>query len=77
MANKRNDWKNLLRIANEDLAKFGYSIDIDDEEEEGFFTCEIRHNKRGYVETYAENYYEEELSDLIYDALHYVKSEMC
>ena len=67
--NKYNDWKNLLKIANEDLEKTGYSLLIV-EPEEGFYNCEIW--RGGTVaEVYAENYYEDELSDLITDAWHY------
>ena len=68
--NRCNDWENLLRIFNEDLEKTGYSLLIV-EPEEGFYACEILKNGE-LVETYAENYYEDELSDLITDANHYV-----
>ena len=69
--NRYNDWKGLLETANEDLEKFGYSLMIV-EPEEGFYNCEIW--KDGELEdTYAENYYEDELSGLITDAWHDVK----
>ena len=68
--NTHNDWKNLLSIFNEDLEKTGYSLFIV-EPEEGFYDCEILKNGE-LVETYAENYYEDELSDLITDAAHHV-----
>ena len=68
--NTHNDWKNLLSIFNEDLEKTGYSLLIV-ELEEGFYDCEILKNGE-LVETYAENYYEDELSDLITDAAHHV-----
>lgn len=68
--NRYNDWENLLRISNEDLEKTGYSIDIV-QPEDGFYNCEIwKDGKR--VEVYAENYFEDELSDLVSDAFHYV-----
>ena len=67
--NRRNDWENLLRYSNEDLEKTGYSLLIT-EDEEGFYNCEIWKDGK-LVETYAENYYEDELSDLITDAAHY------
>ena len=70
--NKCNDWENLLRISNEDLEKSGYSLLIT-EDEEGYFSCEIRKDGT-LVEIYAENYYEDELSDLITDAFHHVKT---
>ena len=67
--NRYNDWQTLLAYANEDLEKAGYSLLIV-EPEEGFYNCEIRKDGE-LVEVYAENYYEDELSDLVNDALHY------
>jgi hypothetical protein len=70
--NRRNDWENLLRISNEDLEKTGYSIDIV-QPEDGYYNCEIwKDGKR--VEVYAENYFEDELSDLVMDAANYAFS---
>jgi hypothetical protein len=66
--NRYNDWQGLLKMANEELDKFGYSLLIV-EPEEGFYDCEIRKDGN-LVETYAENYYEDELSDLITEAWH-------
>lgn len=69
--NKRNDWENLLRTTNEDLEKTGYTIKITDYYNDGCYTCEFI--KDGVsVMVYAENYYEDELTDLITDAFHYV-----
>lgn len=69
--NKRNDWQNLLKYANEDLVKYGYSLAL--KETDGCYDCQIV--KDGVViDTYAENYYEDELSDLINDAWHEVKT---
>ena len=68
--NKRNAWQNLLKYANEDLARVGYALTL--KESEGYYDCQIV--KDGVViETYAENYTEDELSDLINDAWHDVK----
>lgn len=72
--NRRNDWQGLLEMANEDLDKFGYSLLIV-EPEEGFYDCEIRKDGN-LVETYAENYYEDELSDLITEAWHDTKLKL-
>ena len=78
--NRCNDWRGLLKMANEDLNKHGYSlliVETEDEPEEGFgfYNCEI-HKDGELVETYAENYYEDELSSLIIDAEAYVKQEI-
>ena len=72
--NRYNDWQGLLKMANEDLDKFGYSLLIF-EPEEGFYDCEICKDGE-LVETYAENYYEDELSDLITDAWHDTKLKL-
>ena len=58
-------------MANEDLEKFGYSFLIV-EPEEGFYNCEVWKDGE-HVDTYAENYYEDELSDLVTDAWHDIK----
>jgi len=68
---KRIGWKSLLNTANEDVAKWKYSIKITDEEEKGFYKCLILKGEE-VVETYAENYYESELTDLINEVWHYI-----
>lgn len=73
MANRYNNWKQLLEYANEELEKTGFSILVV-EPEEGFYNCEIWRNGKK-VETYAENYYEDELSDLMNEVWHYVLTE--
>ena len=68
--NTYNDWEYLLQLANEDLNKVGYSILIT-APEKGVYGCEIW--KDGELdETYAENYYENELSDLVTEVWHYI-----
>lgn len=64
MANKVNNWKELLRLANEDLKKFNAELGVYEEDGEFSITIVI-----GDEETeYASGYYEDELSDLINDA---------
>lgn len=63
--NKRNEWKELLEQANEDLKKYNIWMKIS--EEDGFFTLYLMQGgKQPY--TFAENYYENELCELINDA---------
>ena len=69
--NTHNDWENLLRIFNEDLEKTGYSIKIINYDNDGYYIGEILKDGVSY-EVYAENFYEDELSDLITDAHHYI-----
>ena len=65
--NRYNDWEKLLTYANEDLAKIGYKLEL--EETDGCYDCKVTTD--GYVvETYAENFFEDELSALINDAWH-------
>ena len=70
--NRYNDWENLLRISNEDLEKTGYSLRIV-ADEDGYYSCEVWKDGK-FVDTYAENYWEDELSDLITDAFHHIRT---
>ena len=74
--NKRNDWENLLSIANNDLAKHGFSLKVYEPEEEGFYFLDILKDGKEF-DNYAGNYYEEELEELVSEAWGYVKSELC
>ena len=68
---KTSDWMKSLHYANETLEDKGCQIVISEPEEEGFFQCDIIVRR---TETYAENYYENELTDLIEDAFHYANT---
>lgn len=69
--NKRNNWKGLLDLANADLAKVksNKSIKITDYYHDGCYTCEICED--GITKIVWDNYYEDELSELITDAWTY------
>lgn len=71
--NRVNNWEQLLRQANEEFKTTGYEIRIR-ETEDGCYSCEIFKDKV-YVETYAENYFEDELATLVTDAWHYVATK--
>ena len=74
--NRRKEWKKLLSLANDDLKQYGYEIKMTDYYEDGCYTCEIF--KDGVsVDVYAENFYEDELDELVNEAWHYVKSVKC
>lgn len=73
--NTRNDWQNLLKIANSDLKDYGYELNVFDYGD-GYYICEILKDGMS-EEVYAENFYENELSDLITEAWHYVKANKC
>jgi len=68
--NRRNDWQYLLKIANEDLEKKGYSLHLV-EDEDGYYSCEVWKDGE-FIDIYAENYWDDELSELITDAWHHV-----
>lgn len=72
--NKHNDYRGLIKQANEELAKHGYALALT-EPEEGCYSLEIHKNGKT-VEVYAENYYENELSDLVTDAWHHVNEKL-
>ena len=64
MANKVNNWKELLKMANEDLKKHDAEIGVYDYDDVYSVTIVVN----GVEEEYADNYYEDELQDLINDA---------
>jgi hypothetical protein len=77
MANRCNDWQGLLKLANEDLKKYGAMILHHEDEEDGTFSVEILFGldfanfdvtKYKECEEFAENYYEDEMAALINDA---------
>lgn len=74
--NRHNDWETLLQYANEDLAQYGYRLSVNDRGDKGFFKCVIYKGKKK-VQTYAENFYEDELEDLVNEAWYFVKNSLC
>ena len=66
--NKHNDWETTLKYANEDLEKYGYSLLLT-EDEEGYYNLEVWKNGE-FFDIYAENYWEDELTDLLTEAWH-------
>lgn len=64
MANKVNDWREMLDLANEDLKKYDAEIGVYDHDDMYSVTIVVN----GVEEEYADGYYEDELGDLINDA---------
>ncbi len=64
--NRRNNWEQVLGYANEDLKSKGFSIKIK-KHSDGYYSCEIRKGRK-LVQVYAENYFEDELEELVNDA---------
>ena len=72
--NKVSNWKELLNLANEDLAK--YECKITFEEFDGTYTLYTESTTTDEWETFAEGYFEDELSDLINDAWAHVRAKI-
>lgn len=76
MANRCNDWQELLKLANKDLEKYGTALHVTKDDVDGTFSLTIHFSKvnaKGkeiwFVnDHFAENYYEDEMSALINDA---------
>ena len=66
MANRVNNWQELLKLANKDLANYNTRLTL--EEFDGSYTLYIESTTTKKWETYAEGYYEDELSELVNDA---------
>lgn len=73
MANKVNNWEELLKLANEDLIQQQVYINVNSNGD-GTYTIEIVDNDR--VECYADGYYEDELGDLINDAWAHARAKI-
>ena len=72
MANKVNNWQELLKIANEDLKQYDAEIGVYDHDDAYSVTIVVD----GKEEEYADNYYEDELGDLINDAWAHVRAKI-
>ena len=67
--NRTNNWKQILALANEELKPKGLSIRIT-HDGSGNYACKIFKGRR-LLQTFAENYYEDELADLVNEAWHH------
>lgn len=70
--NTRNEWKNLLKIYNSELKQYGVSLEIT--KDGGLYGCNILKDGKN-VETYAENFFEDELDELITEVGVYAKNK--
>lgn len=64
MANKVNNWQEVLELANANLKKYDAEIGVYDHDDVYSVTTVVN----GLEEEYADNYYEDELDDIINDA---------
>lgn len=71
---KMKEWQTQLENANGRLAPLGMRLTVN-EDEEGFFALLVSGPRTKEVMTYAENYYEDELEDLIIEANAYARTK--
>ena len=64
---RTKEWQSLLKHANKELKKYGIELII--HEEERYYSMNIQFP--GHIVNYAENFFEDELYDLINEAWHY------
>lgn len=74
MANRVNNWRELLKLANEDLKKYNKVIKL--EEFDGTYTLYIDNTDDKSYDIFAEGYYEDELGDLINDAWAHARAKV-
>lgn len=87
MANFRNPYKNSLELANKELKEYNAMLSLH-EDEDGYFSLDIIFGldfsdpenfditKYDTCETYAENYFEHELDNLVIEAWHYALNKV-
>lgn len=72
MANRVNNWRELLKLANEDLKKYNAEIGVYDHDGEFSVTVVVNGEEREF----ADGYYEDELGDLINDAWAHARAKV-
>ena len=74
MANRVNNWEQLLELANKDLAKYGVPMKVLHDEITDY-DLHIFYPD-GTTDIYAENYYEDELGELVNDAWAHARAKV-
>lgn len=72
MANRVNNWQEILDLANKDLKKYNVEIGVYDHDDVYSVTIVVN----GVEEEYADGYYEDELGDLINDAWAHARAKV-
>lgn len=75
MANRVNNWQELLKLANEDLKKYGVEINVLLVDDTSDYDLHIFYPD-GTTDIFAENYYEDELGELVNDAWAHVRARV-
>lgn len=75
MANRVNNWEQLLKIANNNLKKYGVEMNVLLGEDTGNYDLHITYPD-GTTDIYAQNYYEDELDELVNDAWAHARAKV-
>jgi len=75
MANRVNNWEQLLELANKDLKKYGVELNVLLVEDTGDYDLHIFYPD-GTTDIFAQNYYEDELGELVNDAWAHARAKV-
>ena len=75
MANRVNNWEQLLELANKDLKKYGVELNVLLVDDTGDYDLHIFYPD-GTTDIFAQNYYEDELGELVNDAWAHVRAKV-
>lgn len=75
MANRVNNWEQLLELANKNLKKYGVEMNVLLAEDTGNYDLHIAYPD-GTTDIYAQNYYEDELDELVNDAWAHARAKV-
>lgn len=75
MANRINNWEQLLELANEDLKKYGVEMKVLLVEDTDDYDLHIVYPD-GTTDIFAQNYYVDELGDLVNDAWAHARAKV-
>lgn len=75
MANKVNNWEQLLELANKDLKKYGVELKVLLVEDTDNYDLHIVYPD-GTTDIFAQNYYEDELGELVNDAWTHARAKV-
>lgn len=75
MANRVNNWEQLVELANKDLKKYGVELKVIHVDETADYDLHISYPD-GTTDIFAQNYYEDELGELVNDAWAHARAKV-
>ena len=75
MANRHNNWKKLLKLANSNLKNYGVKMNVVHVDDTANYDLHIVYPD-GTTDIFAQNYYEDELDELINDAWSHARAKV-